>query len=245
MNFLDAYNLRARLLPAVIAIAPAIALALVSTSYTSFSMPETIAIAAVAALFVGFADVARRRGKWIEPRLFSKAEGKPSVRFLRHSDTTIDDTTKRRYREFLARKIGEQAPTLRDEQSYPSQANGFYERCGTWLREQTRDTAKFPILFEENKTYGFRRNLLGLKWPGLLLNASVVFFCVAVLHAWLPWAGHWNQAQIGTVLVVAAIHAGFFLFLVSERAVAQASDQYARQLLLSCENLMKDVAPDA
>jgi hypothetical protein len=71
------------------------------------------------------------------------------------------------------------------EQNDPAAAKSFYERTGTWLRENTRDTKKFPILFNELVTYGFRRNLLGVKWPALALNLVVVLICAGLLwHRW-------------------------------------------------------------
>lgn len=46
---------------------------------------------------------------------------------------------------------------------------------------------KFSILFNEFATYGFRRNLFGVKWPALLLNATVVFICAGLLWYRLPF----------------------------------------------------------
>jgi hypothetical protein len=43
------------------------------------------------------------------------------------------------------------------------------------VREFTRDTKKFNIMFNENVSYGFRRNLSGLKLPGFLLDAFAIF----------------------------------------------------------------------
>ncbi|MGX9576965.1 hypothetical protein [Mesorhizobium sp. f-mel] len=73
------------------------------------------------------------------------------------------------------------APTANDEESNPLKVDGFYERCGNWLRERTLDTTKFEILFEENKTYGFCRNLFGVKLPALTLNMIVVLICLLIL----------------------------------------------------------------
>lgn len=45
-------------------------------------------------------------------------------------------------------------------------ALGIDLRSCHFLREQTRDPKMFPIVYEENVNYGFRRNLLGLKPTG-------------------------------------------------------------------------------
>ena len=41
------------------------------------------------------------------------------------------------------------------------------------VREETRDHTAYPLLFSENITYGFRRNLAGLKPTALVCNLVV------------------------------------------------------------------------
>ncbi|TPK10302.1 hypothetical protein [Mesorhizobium sp. B2-5-7] len=159
MGFLDSYSIRARLFPAVWAIAPAIALATVAVTWNAFSLPQAITTLAVGVIFVGFSDIARRFGKRAERQIFSSTGGRPAITLLRRGKQEFAEETKDRYRNFLAKQLGEPAPTAENELNNPRIADGFYERCGNWLRERTRDTTKFKILFEENKTYGFRRNL--------------------------------------------------------------------------------------
>jgi len=85
---------------------------------------------------------------------------------LRHSNATYDAATKARLHTFLSKKLSEPAPSTADEELDPARSRRFYARGGAWLRENTRDTKKFNVLFNENVTYGFRRNLLGLRVPG-------------------------------------------------------------------------------
>ena len=85
-------------------------------------------------------------------------------------------------RAFLSSKIGQSVPTEQAEKDNPKVGDAFYERGGGWLRENTRDTKKFPVLFSENITYGYRRNLLGLKWPALGLNAAMLLLCLFILN---------------------------------------------------------------
>jgi hypothetical protein len=235
---LDIYNLRARLLPAVIGIAPAIAFAAISISWSHISLPQVIATAAVAVLFVAAADVARRMGKRVERKMFASTDGRPIIKLLRHVDSTLEQGTKDRYRDYLANQLREAAPSADEEARDPAAANAFYDRCGIWLREHTRDRANFRILFEENMTYGFRRNLYGLRWPGLALNALVVATCTYLMSPSGIWISEATHAELIAVLTIAAIHAVYFLFFVTRKSVEQASDQYARQLVLGCEGLM-------
>ena len=143
----DKYALFARLFPAIIAAAPALALAwVIITSGTELRLVHGIAGTALAVLLWAFADAARRRGKAIEPKLFEGMGGMPSITMLRHRDPTFDAATKVRMHAFLAAKISEVAPTPQQETANPEAADAFYKRAGDWLREHTRNQRKFDIL---------------------------------------------------------------------------------------------------
>ncbi|MCD5353233.1 hypothetical protein [Kineosporia mesophila] len=44
-----------------------------------------------------------------------------------------------------------------------------YSKAVRWVFENTRDHAKFPVVWSELKTYGHERNLLGLRPIGVAL----------------------------------------------------------------------------
>ncbi|MBR0877768.1 hypothetical protein ACVMGC_007937 [Bradyrhizobium barranii subsp. barranii] len=242
----DTYVLRARLIPAVVAGAPAFALAAILVSWSSFNFTQFIAAMGLAALFSVFSNVARTRGKAIEPGIYEKMGGMPSTIILRHNDSTFDPVTKARMHAFLAKKLNEPAPTAEQEATDPVAADGFYARGGNWLRENTRDTKKFPLVFGENINYGFHRNLLGLRLPGFCLNALIVIFCAVILYLRYPIdiSRRPDQALV-TVIGVAVLHALYLAFFVNEHNVFQAARLYARQLLLSIEKLNKPAAAPA
>jgi hypothetical protein len=170
--------------------------------------------------------------------MYAELGGKPSTAMLRHRDDTFDDDTKTSWLNFLASKIGGNPPTANEEKANPAAADEYYERCGNWLRENTRDHKKFNLIFEENVTYGYRRNLYGLKWLGLLLNAIVVIVCAVWIWNRWPIAGDDGvTTRLLYVLIVALAHAIFFVFVVTKASVIEAARQYARQLLLGCETL--------
>jgi ABC-type multidrug transport system fused ATPase/permease subunit len=238
MEWLDTYVIRARLFPAVLAIAPTIAFALASfaADWEKLGLPQVLITTAVAVLFFGFSDISRRLGRRIEKRMFASSGGRPFPTVLRHRDKVLDTKSKARYHAYLASKLNEKAPTVSSETKSVDKADAFYVLAGNWLRERTRDHSKFKVLFEENVVYGFRRNLLGLKWIGLAINATV--FAASV---WMLWSADWAPLpEYGAVLVVGFLHAIFFLMGVSEKSVLDASNQYGRQLVLSCETLIAD-----
>jgi hypothetical protein len=236
-NILDAYTMRARLVPAILAGAPAFALAIALVSWGSFGLTHIMATIAITALFAAFSDVARRRGKAIEPSLVTKMGGLPTTTMLRHRDTSIDEETKKRLHAFISDKLAEQAPTTEQEAASPEAADLYYARGATWLRENTRDMKKFGLLFNENVNYGFHRNLLGLRTPGFLLNGAIVILCVTLLCLRWPidFSDTFNQKLI-VVVIIAIAHAAYLAIFVTEQGVFQAAQLYARQLLLASED---------
>jgi len=238
MNFLkifDAYSLRARLFPAIIAAAPAFAALALLISWKSFEISNAIASFAVLVLLFAIADFARSRGRALERTLYTEQGGMPSITMFRRNDPTIDNGIKERYRSFLGNQLSVEVPSPEAELASPATADSFYEQCGVWLRHNTRDTKKFPLLFNENLTYGFRRNLLGVKWVALGINLVVITICLLLLHQ-----GNWNwDTDLGkralVVLTVAGIHAAYILVAVRKTAVFDAASAYGRELILSCE----------
>jgi hypothetical protein len=112
------------------------------------------------------------------------------------------------------------------------------------LRENTRNAKKFSILFNENVSYGYRRNLFALKWPALGLNLAVVLLCVWAISGGGPFAALGAlKSRILVVFVVAAIHALYIGLAVNQRAVGEAARSYARQLILSCESFLGKEKP--
>jgi len=242
-KFFDAYSLRARLFPALIASVMAIVLIAALVPWHRLSWAHALASVGVIVVLYVMADIARRRGRAVEPRLIRQMGGLPSTTLLRHGDDTFDAAAKARMHRFLGAKIGDRAPSAADEQKDPAAADKFYGRCGSWLRENTRDHKKFNILFDENITYGFRRNLLGLKSPALIIDALILLGCFIFLWRLSPidWDADLPQ-KLALVIGVGIIHAAYMAWLVGENAVFEAGRTYARQLLLSCETLQAGAA---
>ena len=236
----DAYSIRARLFPAIVATAPALAALTLLISWSSFGLSNVVASLGMLVLLYAIADFARARGRAIEGQLFLEHGGKPSTTMFRRIDGAIDAGSKDRYRAFLAEKLNVTPPSAADEGADQVGADAFYAQCGNWLRENTRDVKLFPILFGENVTYGFRRNLFGVKWLALGLNLIIV-----ALSSFILWRMGWDvEASMGNktlvVLVVAAAHAIYMLLAARRSVVWDASVAYGRQLILSCEHFVKE-----
>jgi hypothetical protein len=136
------------------------------------------------------------------------------------------------------------ASSAAEEQENMAGCDIFYERCGNWLRENTRDTKKFKILFDENVTYGFRRNLFGLKYVTLVIDALIIVGCGIAF--WQGARFDISDTMGGKLILIGAfaiVHAAYVLLVVTEGSVRVAAEQYARQLLLCCESLATGAAP--
>lgn len=236
---LDAYSLKARFFPALLALIPTLAALAILISWSKFGLTNLIVTVAIPVLVYAAADIARRLGKSIEEQIYKQSGGKPSVTMLRYSDDTFDAAAKAHYCAFLSSKINQPPPTEKRERDDPEVADAFYDRAGAWLRENTRSATKFPVLFNENITYGFRRNLLGLKWPALGLNLAIVMLCLFTLYRkGTIDADDDMTLRLLIVLAFAIIHAVYMAFAVSKKSVIDASRTYARQLILACETFI-------
>ena len=184
----------------------------------------------------------RDRGKRLEPKLYEFWGGMPSVLLLRHSDTRIDNLTKARYRNFLESTV----PNLNlassvEEQSSPKQAALGYESATKWLLTKTRDREKFELLFRENMSYGFRRNIWALKPAALILD--ILAISIIAYQIFIPWTDDLTitiqavNAEQWFAFAVIVAHSLIFLFLIGKGWVQIAADAYAYQLLAACDTL--------
>ncbi len=128
-------------------------------------------------------------------------------------------------------------PTAEAEAADPRAADEIYEAWCTVLRDRTRDRKQFNLIFTENCSYGFRRNLWGMKSVGIGL-ALVGLAGVALI----PWIDPSARAapRVGTVIVTGGINALLllgWLFVITPAWVRTPADEYAQRLLEACERL--------
>jgi hypothetical protein len=178
----DSYNRVARIYPAAVAFAPVI------WTTAAFGLVPDVKSGLVAMLVFGcvlyfFASLARSRGKALEPVLIIEWGAWPTTLFLRHRDNHFDKKTKGRYHSALAKLSKLRFPTPDEEEADQEGADETYRSATKRLIEARRES-KYKMLHDENASYGFRRNLLGLKPVALLIG---VVAAVATGIAW--WVG--------------------------------------------------------
>ena len=235
MGFPDTYVLRARVGPVALISLPAL-ISFVGETLGDSNAEELTAIGVVGlALLTLAAQLGRDRGKRIERRLFDSWGGKPTTSMLRHCDGRIDPMTKSRLHQKLSRVVNATFPTQEEEAADPIQAGTTYDSAVFWLRKHTEDREKFGRLHEENISYGFRRNLLGLKPFGIVIDMSLIV---------LGMVPYYPFAEIRVVALAfepsvafGAISMTFLLLVVTKDWVKVAAENYAFALLNASDTL--------
>lgn len=242
-QILDPYARQARLAPALIVLLPAILL-IMGWFPASWTMWGAIISVAASCGFIFFlAQIARDRGKRLEPRLFAQWGGKPSVALMRHRDDRIDANTKARYRNYLASQLKDLVfPTAEEERADQGHADAVYESVTAWLLTRTRDPKQFALLFRENISYGFRRNLWGLKPVGFLIAlASAAASTGAIIYFYFRESAT-PSVQITGLTALAWLLAVIWVTVVTPSWVRTTADAYAIQLLAACDTLSQPKA---
>ncbi len=240
MSILGTYERKARLYPMLLVLLPLV-LGVASWIPTGMDLESllggSIASAVLAAFF---SQIARDHGKKCEPDLFQRWGGKPSVVALSYEGKFFDSGTLDRIHRSL-HHLDERLvfpENAEDETIKRDLYFATYESASEFLLGLTRDQGKFPLVFNENVNYGYRRNLWAMKWPGLLLSslgsAASIWRIVSSASA----GSAINQTAV--VGCLAGIVLGvFWLLHVREDWVRITANEFARQLCLAAQTLKK------
>lgn len=243
----DPYDRQARLYPALLCLLPLLALValLYAPNVSAFTGVVTLGVSC-GGLFL-MTNICREMGKRLEERLYREWGGKPTTQLLRHRDSRIDSVTKRRYHAFLAAKINATFPDPGQEKCNAAKADEAYQSGARWLLDHTRPDSgkKFDLLFEENATYGFRRNALGVKPLGIIVAVGCLVWVLAKEQALfvssgkiVDWAAlsRFSPAAIAS-LAVAGMMLLVWLFFFTKTSVRTSAFSFAEMLLRTCDTL--------
>jgi hypothetical protein len=233
----DAYGWRARLQPALLLLLPllaAVALLVPDLYKTGTGMIGLATACGVTALL---GHLARASGRRAQEGLYRAWGGPPTTLWLRRGSRLLDDETRARYLAFLEGHVaGWRTPTGEDEKADQAAADRRYSTAVKWLLEYTRDKARFPLVFKENVSYGFRRNLYGMKVLGIVVASISALVSGAALYHHFGAAGDLDASGSAAMVVSMAALASW-LFIVNPAWVRDAADAYARALLSACEGV--------
>lgn len=236
-NPFDEYTFRARIVPALtVIVIPVIGFL---CWFPAFS-PTQLALAALLPIVLTaiFSQLGRDQGKALEPELFEKWGGQPSVQLLRYRDGRLPKDTLARYRSKLQTiNSNIQWPTELEEMADPNEADRRYHSICLFLRESTRNKSTFSVLFNENVNYGSRRNLLGMRTAGIVLSlAGTVSSVLAMVVGMKEGSFDVPPAPLVAAILNAAMFSWWCL-RINSKWVRVGAFAYAERLVGSCDSL--------
>lgn len=232
----DTYTRRARIWPPLLVALPG-ALAAVAwfpEAPTVWSAVSGLVVASgVPALL---AQIGRDWGKTKQTALWETWGGPPTTRLLRHRGTKNKVILARRHQRLRKLVPGIKIPSPEQEEKDSEAADQIYEACGDFLRARTRDSKKFLLIFEENCSYGLRRNLWGMKPLGvtvsLLSTVAVIVLIIMRYRTGEPPPPLAFASGLANILLL-----GTWVFWITSEWVRLSADAYAEQLLVSCDQI--------
>lgn len=239
--FTDSYERKARLYPAIVVLAPLLVFLVGVSPKLQMTTVAITTFASLGGLFL-LSQVGRGRHK--EGLLYRRWGGVPSVVVLRHSDRRVDQYTKRRYHGFLASNVpGTKILDTQEEAANAVDADEIYRAWSSYLRNNTRDKQRFPLVYTELVNYGYRRNLWALK-PFAIFLIIVAIIAATCLLTVPRLSGLVPVIVLVMTLGVCCLLTLFWLFIVNTDWVKTVADSYAARLVESCDSLSSsDVKP--
>lgn len=220
MDWFDAYERRARLAPGLLMLlAPAITgIALGARDWPVVS--GLIGILGLVGAPLVLTAWVREQGVAVQETLWTRWGGRPTAVALKE-----DTGVAARRRERLSKLTGIQLTLASPDEDW-DQALGM-------LRRSVDDPTKYRLVFEENRNYGFERNLLGVSRAGALLaGGCLIVLGVVSILASKDFAGispTWQQIAIAAAFVLILLFS--WLTFPSEERVKLASARYGDRLL--------------
>ncbi|TRX66403.1 hypothetical protein [Carboxylicivirga sp. M1479] len=235
---MDKYSLHARIYPVVIFLLPIVILGITySIKYEEyFQILTTLGVSS--ALVYMMSNIGRDKGKKKENKLWQGWGGMPTIQLLHFRDNTIDDITKRKYHNKLLKFDPIEKEDVDFENTSLVNLSEIYQSWTKFLISQTRDTKKYALLFKENMSYGFRRNLWGLK------TISLIFISIALLINYVfaglnvgflcfnMFSSSFWISEIALLLLMC-----IWLFVITSSWIKIPAYGYAERLLESIETL--------
>jgi hypothetical protein len=225
----DRYDLRARILPAILAILPL----LVAVLFCFPGLREIAPLAALGALFVSgaplLAEFARHREKALDRRLRERGTAPLLLTWI---DPEIGPGLKKEIRAALARTFPD-FPLLnaREEKAEAHAARILCADVISALEPSFRDARKYPLIQAELMSLRFRRNVLSLRWCALAsCGAGALLGLVCAIFT-PPGT---SPAAISLLAVAICVGAAIlFEKAITFSWVSAAEREYVKQLLLA------------
>lgn len=229
MYWLDSYERTARLTPGLLLLVP------IAIVFVGFGFPLTPWSATLAGLVLAVAGpvvLAKHvgnRGRSLEDTLYQSWGGPPTTLLLRppaHGELG-PILAQRRSNVERASKV-----TLPDGSGPDHGADAeVYKAAVLTIRSKTTDHARFPLVFAENKSYGFERNLLGVKTEGLVASGVCVLGPAGALILAILGPAPLDPTSLGLAFAANTVILVFWTIWPTSKRVEDAGTRYAERLL--------------
>lgn len=242
-KWLDPYDVKARLLPGLLILLPAI---IYFGLVWGPKNPVLVTLSSILSVCGGpylLANFVRSLGLRAQKRLNAAWGGQPSTLMLQHRNDHLSEQTKLRYHGLITTKLGVVMPTPAEEAANPLRADQSYDAAADALRPLTNDRKKYDLLFKELVAYGYNRNAHGSRGVGVavavlvavvtLFDAGVLIFDKALVQSVIVDAPH------GVVLVTCVVLSLLWVLHFTAHTVEQSGFAYAKRLWEALEKVAK------
>jgi len=237
---MDNYSLKARTYPVLILFLPLVIIGITySIAYENYlQLLSTIGISTALSYFLS--NIGRDFGKKKESALWNHWGGAPTSQLLNYQNDSIDNITKDRYHTKLLELV-----TIKKEIDFKKSAkkeiDEIYRAWTKYLKTKTRDTKKYSLVYKENVSYGFRRNLWGLKLFSIILiiiNIVANYSFQSVKHGFKNLTAFPLEFFISEFLLFALLI--IWVVLITRNWVKVPAFAYAERLLEAVDSIEKD-----
>ncbi len=227
---MDEYARKARLYPAVL-----VALPIAILGVAAFPSPPTwwkgiLGLLGSGAVLQVASQFGRTFGRRKQDDLFKAWGGPPTTELLRFENATNKTRITQLHKD-VEQATGLKLPDEASERKDPEAADEVYSLAAERLRGYTRDQKRFPLVFEENCNYGFRRNMFGLRPLGIVVAgfSSILAVVLTLLVVGGAISGFWLSYSVAAGLDLILLVG--WISLVSGEWVKECAWAYADRLL--------------
>ena len=233
----DGYTLQARMVPAYIVLLP-LAVGI------QMWLPEVDLLQRIGSLLVAplplvvlIAQLGRDRGHTLQKNLWNSWGGTPTTQFLRHRNGNVNPITRLSYHKCIEKLFPELKMPTPEEEAVDNQcADRVYDAAAKKLIVVTRNQKRFSLIYKENISYGFRRNLWAMRPHGIICSLVGGMICIA---GWWMNRGTTQSTNIDWLLAFCTCLLLFALWClwINRMWVRIPANAYAERLLESCHQL--------
>ena len=242
----DRYNREARVVPALLSLAPVVISLFIWVPPLRDFVPGLVTFIGFFGGLIWLSYLSRPRAHRAQNLIFGNRARLPTTLMLRHdgaalannaacAEYALNGKQKDEYKK-LFQELNQELtfPSQDEERQDPTAADVQYEFATEWLREVTRDAKRFPLVIEENISYGFHLTFFALR--DIALRSAAFSFIAGVAATLLASALKSFAVPPPEQIIALVLLAGYWSLVnstVTAKKVEIAGCIYAQQLFKS------------